>query len=349
MKTLRKILSDQEGATLVMVALMLVVLMGITSLVTDVGILTKTKRHLIATADAAALAGAQELAVVPIATDPDYNSKRDEAIYKAKVKAKEYAEKNYPGLVVNDNTIIVNYTSTEKSVAVPLTKDGIGLTFARVLGHKFGTVAASAKAAIEYVDTLETDGHSGNILPFSLYYTTFQDLDESESFLVKDTGIVIKDDGTSASGNWGTVAFYDLDGNCKTGNNVLKYLCSGGYLQNGNPGDLLIGIGEPMDTETGVKASAAMELDDWLDREYSRTGKREITGLVPIYNEGFDKNGNATTIIYGFTMVTITDVISKKEIEAYLNPKAFVTDYKGTTTSVETEYNYGAKVITLVD
>lgn len=345
MKTLRKILSDQEGATLVMVALMLVVLMGITSLVADVGILTKSKRQLIATADAAALAGAQELADVPITTDPDYVTKRDEAIYKAKVKAKEYAEKNYPGLVVDESSIIVNYTSTDKSVTVPLTKDGIGLTFAQVLGHDFGTVAASAQAAIEYPVSLDTDGGEGNLLPFCIQPDTYDNLEDLEEFVIKGDGVLHDDDGNPLPGNWGTASFYDLGGKIQGGNDALKYLASAGY-DGKSPGDLDIREGGPIATKPGTNDKATADVED-----YRLPNPSLCFGLVPIVRDSFDKGGRDDNVILGFTMFEILDVEgkgSKAEITGRLNPKAFVTDFKGTTTSDET-YNYGAKVITLVD
>jgi hypothetical protein len=67
---------------------------------------------------------------------------------------------------------------------------------------------------------------------------------------------------------------------------------------------------------------------------------------VPIYEQGFDKNGRATSIIKGFAMVHIISA-DKDDIVAALSPKEFITDFKGTTTSIETEYNRSAKVVLL--
>lgn len=53
--------TDEEGGVIILVALLIVVLLGTTALAIDTGVLYQNKRELVNIADAAALAGAQEL------------------------------------------------------------------------------------------------------------------------------------------------------------------------------------------------------------------------------------------------------------------------------------------------
>lgn len=63
--------TQERGAVLVMVALLLVALAGTVSLVTDVGMLSVTRRHLQNAADAGALAGVQALPAAPATARAD--------------------------------------------------------------------------------------------------------------------------------------------------------------------------------------------------------------------------------------------------------------------------------------
>ena len=62
---LTKLLCNQRGAVLLLAAFVLPALLGFGALAIDIGMLYKTKTELSAAADAAALAGAQELPKKP--------------------------------------------------------------------------------------------------------------------------------------------------------------------------------------------------------------------------------------------------------------------------------------------
>ncbi|KAF5056625.1 putative Flp pilus-assembly TadE/G-like protein [anaerobic digester metagenome] len=61
MKIVKKILKEEDGQALVLVALMMVVLIGFAAIAVDIGMVTWQKSNLQNAADAAALAGAMDL------------------------------------------------------------------------------------------------------------------------------------------------------------------------------------------------------------------------------------------------------------------------------------------------
>ncbi len=134
------LLTDERGATLVITALGMVMMLGMVALAVDLGMLLTARTESQRTADSAALAGAGWLIVAP----------GDEA--GARAKAKEYADKNQVhGAVtpVLDEDIDVILDSSKVRVRVRnVTARGnaIGTIFANVLGFSemnVGTVAAA--------------------------------------------------------------------------------------------------------------------------------------------------------------------------------------------------------------
>jgi len=140
-KTLAKrFWSNEKGATLVLVALMLTVLFGFLALVVDTGILSHNKRKLVMVADAAALAGAQEFAKVMLSTEPP---NPDAAALAAEAKAREYAYKN--GLTAPEIEKI-EVDKVNRTVSIDVYRNEIKLSFASVLGITKGKRNAHAKA-----------------------------------------------------------------------------------------------------------------------------------------------------------------------------------------------------------
>ncbi|MEH6953576.1 pilus assembly protein TadG-related protein [Neobacillus drentensis] len=117
-------LRDESGAALVIVAISMVVLLGFTALVIDVGRLYSEKSNLQNALDAAALAGAQGLKV-------------SEA--QAITNAKEVAQSNGFPITETNLTVTSDSIRVTRNVMVPL-------TFARVIGHNESEVGATAKA-----------------------------------------------------------------------------------------------------------------------------------------------------------------------------------------------------------
>ena len=130
-KLFKQLLCEEKGQTLVLVAVALTVLLGITAFTTDVGYLQWQKRHLQNTADAAALAAVREL----IDGDIDNIEGEDGVVYTI------LEDHGVAGSEI-DNIIIDN-----PSVTVEL-RGNRELFFARILGFGDADVAARAVAAV---------------------------------------------------------------------------------------------------------------------------------------------------------------------------------------------------------
>jgi Flp pilus assembly protein TadG len=122
---------DERGQAIVLTVLSLVVLLGMAALVLDVGAWFHQKRHLQATADAAALAGAQLL-------PQDPGSATSEAL--------SNAGKNGGGVAGADVTITASRAAND-TISVKAHKSNQGV-FSRVLGVVNVNIAATAKARV---------------------------------------------------------------------------------------------------------------------------------------------------------------------------------------------------------
>jgi Flp pilus assembly protein TadG len=123
---------SERGQAFVLTVISLVVLLGMAALVLDVGAWFHQKRHLQATADAAALAGAQFLPMTPGG---------------AQAEALSNAGKNGGGVAGADVTISSSWTAND-TIAVKAHKTNNGV-FSRVLGVVNVNIGASAKARVE--------------------------------------------------------------------------------------------------------------------------------------------------------------------------------------------------------
>ncbi len=138
-------LREQRGVVAVIVALCLVMLLVLVALVVDLGGLYDHDRELQAAADAAALAGAQELIY----------SKGSLAA--ASAKAVEYVSRNAAlSSVVEANLAPWAPVVDLKSVTVDLREDEIPFSFAPVIGRQEGSVTAHAKAELKYLTSIDS-------------------------------------------------------------------------------------------------------------------------------------------------------------------------------------------------
>jgi len=140
MKNFLRKMKDESGQALVIVAASVIVLMGVTAFSVDMGMAYNAKAELQAAADAAALAGAQDL--------PD--------AAKAEASAINYAGFNDVG--VDDVVVETPYNLNPKQIEVTCTKT-FEYMFAKVLGFDSKVIVARAVA------TREADW-AGDALPF---------------------------------------------------------------------------------------------------------------------------------------------------------------------------------------
>ena len=124
--------TNERGQAVVLMVISLAVLTGMAALVLDVGIWMRTDRRLQATADAAALAGAQKLPA---------------DVAGAKALAQTYANQNGGDVLGSDITVTSTYTSNDTiSVRAAKTQSGI---FSKILGINSANIKADAKARVD--------------------------------------------------------------------------------------------------------------------------------------------------------------------------------------------------------
>lgn len=126
-----KRLNDQRGQAFVMTAISMVMVCAMAALVLDVGHWFRDKRRLQGTADAAALAGAQQLPENPSG---------------AKSLAQTYANKN-GGDVAGANIVVSSTYGANDTIAVKGQRSDPGI-FSRVLGLASAGISANAKARV---------------------------------------------------------------------------------------------------------------------------------------------------------------------------------------------------------
>lgn len=169
----RDIFSGRKGSVLIIVAVALVALLGIAALVVDAGLLYYTKVFLSNAADAAALAGVQELW-------------KDQDV--AVAIAKTYAESNG----VDEGGVTAEIMPDGSTIKVTTSKT-VSLGFARVLGFSSTDVKASAKARVG------TAKSAKNVVPFGVVWGDFE-------FGEKKTLKVSAGDASVVRGNFGALA-----------------------------------------------------------------------------------------------------------------------------------------------
>jgi Flp pilus assembly protein TadG len=124
--------TNERGQAVVLMVISLAVLTGMAALVLDVGLWMRTDRRLQATADAAALAGAQKLP-----TD----------VAGAKALAQTYANQNGGDVLGANISVTTTYTSND-TISVKAAKNQSGI-FSKILGIDSANIKADAKARVD--------------------------------------------------------------------------------------------------------------------------------------------------------------------------------------------------------
>lgn len=172
MMNIVKILRDKKGAVNIMVTMSLVGILGFLALVIDVGLLFAEKNNLSNAADAAVLAGAQEL--------PFDSTKAIEI-------AEQYAVKNGGSLDKVNISITENNTKIEANI-----NNDVIFAFAKILGFDKANVAVDTAAIVGPV-TKVYDG----IRPMAV---------EKQSFTYGQQVVLKEGAGDGYKGNYGAVA-----------------------------------------------------------------------------------------------------------------------------------------------
>jgi len=182
--SLRRSLLDSRGATLVFVALLLVVLLGVAALVVDIGYAAVVRNELQNAADAAALAGARQLGAnyepLSMADQQAYVCDRATVTAPVIAVAGQNLAANAPISVLGADIVIGKWDATTRgpivedlnqpdAVQVTVRRDSeingpVSTFFARVLGINTYDAGATATAAL--TGTMKVD--PGELIPVGL-------------------------------------------------------------------------------------------------------------------------------------------------------------------------------------
>lgn len=278
-RVFRSFLNNENGSVTVIVACAMVLILGIAALVIDVGILYYNKVLLSNAADAAALAGVQEL-------PGDHG--------KAVGEAEAYAMSNG----VEEGHVAAEVLPDGRSIRVT-TSRLVPLGFARILGFSSAEVTASAKASIG-----ATKGLTG-AAPFGVVH---QDFVFGEVYTLKYSPSNKSDD--AGPGNFGALA---LGG--RGASNYLDNIMYG-YQERLEVGDEVPTIieTEPGNmagpTVTGINSRIA-----GCTHEPKCTHDRFVKGcprvlLVPVV-DSLNVKGRSGVILTGFAAFFLEDVGGK--------------------------------------
>lgn len=215
----RQLRARDEGAVAVIVAVSITALLALAALTVDAGAYYSERRQMQTAADAAALAGVQDLP-----SDPGT----------AVSEAQNYASVNSPEADSNDFEIGATYVSND-TITAQLSNPDMGLFFARILGIDTAHVQARAKAIVG-----SPTAYGSGVMPYGILARGMSPpygLENGE-----DT-ILHTDPHGSSKGNFRTVdlsAYADASG----GGQVGKIVEAGG---SNKP----ISIGTVINTQTG--------------------------------------------------------------------------------------------------
>src|SRR6266545_7805649 len=248
--------SSQRGQTLVLFVLALGVLLGFVAMTIDVGLLYEDRRHLQNTADAAALAGVDELPLDPVA---------------ARNKAEDWAAYNdVPSSQIK--TIEVRTTDSPNDTLYVELHKNFSWVFGQVLGMTTDEVSASAAAQINSLRG------TTNLMPWAIVMGDSSCLDSTGAPIPGvDCSVKL---GSSAGSTTGWYGALDLDGNgggsSEYESNVVDGAAETMYCAEGQP--------EPECESTTVDA-----LDG---NKVGGTGHAIDTRLASEPTPGCDANGN---------------------------------------------------------
>jgi len=281
-KNLNAFKHDQRGATLVLVALFLVVIMGFVALAVDAGEFYKARREMVTAADAAALAGAKALVEGKMEAEAK-NDATDYAVY----------NKAQGSLIVPEVKTITYDGSPRKVIEVKVGRNEKWI-FAKVFGFTDKNIMAGAVATWGYVKKVT----GGDVLPVFI---------EVEEYSLDDPiplhyGKLIDNEVDILGGNWGLL-------DVGSGKEAVKVAFSG------DPVDKTFVSGDPPRAES--EPGSADSIIKGIEKRMERCAGGEVTmyGLVPLIDQITGSGGKLDLRIIGFAVYLIEDVITDKPVK----------------------------------
>lgn len=333
MSKIKENVLNERGQVIIIVALLIVSLVGMTALVIDVGSLYQERRHLQTVADAAALAGAQELPESPS---------------NAILVAINYAASYGVDITPNDVEISQFYVLNDTITVTPSNPD-TPVYFAKVFGINSVNVVTTATAMVG-----KPKNHN-DVVPWGVKLDPGEDW---EDWLSEQTQKTLKYGPKSYEKNEGNFYALDLDPNephPSGGANEYYPRIVYGYKD-----DLEVGVtvwtepGNMGKTKTKVYERLAEHGDGTIHDfdELVVDGKLFIKNgqfvLVPVIHTLVDPAGAEQVEILAFAPFIITDVVSSGPNKGEVIGKFVSQALMVTSGSVDPVEDVGLRVIRLI-
>ncbi len=264
-----KFFKDEEGQVIVILAVAFTVLLGFVGLAVDTGVLYLEHNRLVRAADAAALAGAQELPANPA---------------RAEEMAKEYVGRNG----INPEQLSIDISGDEKTITVSVDKN-VNLVFAKVFGYDSREVSTAVSARVAPVKSLR------GAVPFSIKEQVFN---YGDPYVLKEGASGPGSDGARWCGWFGALDFTGGGGGAREYEDMIVQGYSGE-----------ISIGDIIDIEpgnmAGPTADGVMERIESCNHNPSCTWNNHAPDCprviyVPIVEEYSGTGGNRRVQVVGF-------------------------------------------------
>lgn len=330
-------MKKQEGATAVIVAVSVFVLIALAALAVDIGYVAVTKNELQNVADASALAAARQLGNM-------YEQKLAVDETTVTDTAQAVALENVAGgknIAVNGSDVVIgDWDTASKSVVAPAvsgsphavqvtalrttgTNDPLNTFFASLLG--VSTVPVSAKATAELTGICE----SKNPLPIGLAKRWFT---QSPTFCNQPVQFYPTNNSCSGTDYTGLAGWTNLSTTGNVNASALKKLLKD--IQDGKPTPEVT-AGEDIGFTGGTDTSVLKALADLFDAKKtsdatSPTGYSWETTIV-IYDSDCG-NPNQKLPVLGFATLVITDVIptgSNHQVRGYVKCGEYQPEHGG--------------------
>jgi hypothetical protein len=304
----REAVKGEQGVTLVILALMMVVLLAFVSLAVDVGYLMTTRNELQNVADAAALAGAGELGKqLSEIADNDIVAEAQRVALKNKAAMQNFN--------LNENDIEIGKWDTKthgfspvdlrnaNAVRVTARIDRLDMVFGKALA--LDNFEAGATAAIPDLDV---------VLPVAISSYWFDRFDNASPERFSDQEIKFHPTG-NIDGCAGWHTFKDSPANANRLRNILDNLIDETY-----------DVPEIIANETYLEfIEEDVDIDLTKLKELFEKRRDPVTlewkTAIPVYLDDNCSNPKGSNLIVGFANVIITDIIAPSDAQSPEEPK----------------------------
>ena len=323
-KVLRR-LRDRRGTSLLLIAILIPAILGAVALVIDVGHVAQSRRQMQNAADAAALAGAQELPTSPA---------------NAEAVAKTYASDH--GVSLADGDVRIYATNAPNDTIEVTARGTVSYYIARAIGFQSTDVKATATAIVQNVC-----GVSG-VMPWALVVEDVKNCSDAggcNSYTWPGptwpnlTTLKYSAQGNLEPGNFGALAFGGTGSQYKT--NIINggpavYCCDSPSPDNANPYSTEPGNKVGL-TRQGIQDRLAGDICPcsgggacgnpcgaptfhdgtyWVGTQPVTESKRTV--VVPIVT--MYANGRSDVYVVGFMSFFISGIVDQDTVQGYVLP-----------------------------